>query len=144
MSSLRKKRGRPGGPKTRNGGQWTEARFMSFIKSALRGASRKWNPISVVQKEARTSRGMYKCASCQNNVPNTIKVGRKRKQNVFVDHIEPVVDPKTGFTNWEDYINRLFSEKNNLQLLCGECHDKKSMNERALTAKYNKERKENE
>ena len=129
-------RGRPAGPKVRNGGQWTEARFSSFIKSALRGASRKWNPIHVCEKNARVGRGVYECAGCGAHVPPTIKEGRKRKKNIFVDHINPVVNPETGFTTWEDYINNLFCELDNLQLLCGECHDKKSMEERALTAKF--------
>lgn len=73
----------------------------------------------------------------------SIKKGRKKINNVFVDHIEPIVDPKTGFTTWEDYIERMFCETDGLQLLCGECHDKKSMDERAETAEYNKIRKEN-
>lgn len=137
-------RGRPAGPKTRNGGQWTEARFMSFIKSGLRATSRKWNPISVCQSNARVERGIYECASCKEHFPPTYKEGRKKVKNLFVDHIEPVVNPETGFTTWDEYIERLFCEVDNLQVLCGKCHDEKSMQERATTAKYNKIRKEND
>jgi len=136
------KKGRPSGPKTRNGGRWTESKFYTFIKNQLRSATRKWQPIQETKKEANVSRGMYKCAGCKSIVPPTIKQGRRRVTNIFVDHIEPIVDPKTGFTDWETYINRMFCEKDNLQLLCGECHDKKSMSERATTAEYNRKRKE--
>lgn len=121
---------RPSGPKTRNGGQWTESRFNTFVRNLLRSGTRKWNPIHQTKKEARVSRGMYECADCGNIVPPTIKVGRKRVNNVHVDHIEPVVDPDVGFTNFDEYIERLFTEKENLQLLCGPCHDRKTQEER--------------
>lgn len=135
-------KGRPSGPKTRNSGQWTEAKFMSFIKNNLRSATRKWAPIQEVKKEANVSRGIYECAGCGKNVPLTVKEGRKRRQNVFVDHIEPIVDPNVGFVDWDTYINRMFCEKDNLQVLCADCHDEKSMAERALTAKRRKENNE--
>jgi 5-methylcytosine-specific restriction endonuclease McrA len=131
-------RGRPAGPKTRNGGQWTEARFASFVKNGLRATSRKWNPIHKTKADARRGRGLYECAGCGQIVPPTKKVGKKRINNVFVDHINPIVDPTKGFTTWDDYVERLFCEQDNLQLLCGECHDKKSMAERALAAKHRK------
>ena len=136
------KRGRPGGPKTRNSGRWTEAKFASFIKNNLRSATRKWQPIQDVKKKANVSRGLYECAGCKQHVPPTIKQGRRRVTNIFVDHIDPIVDPKTGFIDWDTYINRMFCEEDNLQLLCGPCHDEKSMKERALTAEYNQQRKE--
>ncbi len=133
--------GRPGGPKTRCSGQWTEAKFKAFIKNNLRSASRKWAPIQEVKKEANLRRGIYLCSECKSEVAPTKREGKKRVKNIFVDHIEPIIDPKTGFTTWDECIDRMFCEKDNLQLLCGECHDKKSMEERALTAKYRKERK---
>ncbi len=124
--------GRPSGPKTRCGGRWTEARFNSFIKSALRGASRKWAPIQDCQKEARVERGYYLCAGCKEKVPATIKEGRKRVKNIHVDHIVPIIDPNVGFTNWDDCIERMFCEKDNLQVLCKECHDVKCAEEREI------------
>lgn len=133
---------RPSGPKTRCSGQWTEAKFNSFIRNQLRGATRKWAPINEVKKEANVERGQYKCAGCGEIVPPTIKQGRKRVNNIFVDHIEPIVDPKVGFTGFDDYIDRMFCEKDNLQLLCGPCHDEKSMEERRIAAEYRKIRKE--
>lgn len=125
--------------KTRCNGNWTEARFKSFITSILRSGSRKWAPKSTVKKKAWVKRGRYKCASCNKTVGVTKVINGKRVQNVFVDHIEPVVDPSVGFTSWDDYINRLFCEEDNLQVLCKACHDKKSYKEKLIA----KERKQN-
>lgn len=129
---------RPSGPKTRCGGRWTESKFSSFVRNALRSASRKWAPIQDAKKKAHTRRGFYLCASCGQEVPLTIKQGRKRVQNVFVDHIEPIVDPTKGFTSYDDFIERLFCEEDNLQVLCGPCHDEKTLKERGQAAERRK------
>ena len=127
--------GRPSGPKTRCSEQWTEARFNSFIKSILRQGSRRWGPLHECLKEANVSRGIYHCSECKQDVPVTIPVikdgKRKRVKNVLVDHIKPIIDPATGFTTWDDCINMMFCEKDNLQVLCKECHDIKTKNERS-------------
>ena len=133
---------RPSGPKTRNGGKWTEPKFNNFIRNLLRGGTRKWGPKQEVKKEARVSRGLYLCAGCSHRVPATIKNGRDRVTNVFVDHIEPIVDPSVGFTNYDEYINRMFCEKDNLQLLCKRCHDYKSNKEKEI-AKERRKREQN-
>lgn len=132
------KGGRPAGPKTRCGGQWTEARYRTFITSILRQGSRRWAPISQVQKEANVGRAQYKCAGCGEIVPPTVKEGRKRVKNILVDHIDPIVDPEVGFTTWDEYIERMFVEKDKLQLLCKDCHDAKSMQERAIATERRK------
>lgn len=124
---------RPSGPKTRNSGEWTEARFNSFIKSLLRQGTRRWGPIHQVKKEAWVARGLYECAHCKQHVGPTYRDGRKRKQNIFVDHIAPIIDPAVGFTTWDDCIERMFCEKDNLQVLCKDCHDKKSQEEKEIT-----------
>jgi hypothetical protein len=41
-----------------------------------------------------------------------------------------VVDVKVGFTSWDDFIERLYCGKENLQVLCKECHDKKTLKEK--------------
>lgn len=108
--------------KTRNNGEWTEARYVSFVKSLLRAGSRKWGPNQKVKKDARVGRGQYKCSSCGEIVPPTLK----GKHNIFVDHVIPATDIIEGFTSWDDFIERLFCEEDNLQLICHECHSKKS------------------
>lgn len=120
----------------------TEAQFITFVKNQLRGASWKWAPISEVMNEARVSKGVYYCKGCESNVPVTVVVNGKRIKNVFVDHIIPVIDPIVGFTSWDDFINKLYSEKDNLQVLCGDCHDKKTMEERTTATERRRKDKE--
>jgi len=119
-------------PKTRASETMTEAQFVSFVKGHLRKASRWWKPISDTIKLARQTRGVYLCNGCDELVPNSIVVDGKRKKNVFCDHISPVVDPLTGFSGWDDFVNNLFCETSNLQLLCSECHNTKTKQEQKL------------
>ena len=123
---------RPSGEKTRCSGRWTEARFNSFIKSLLRQGTRRWAPISEVKKEARTRRGFYRCARCKQEGPATIVINGKRVNNAVVDHRDPIIDPEVGFVSWDETIERMFVEKDKLDLLCHECHTKKTNEERAL------------
>ena len=120
---------RPSGPKTRNGGQWTEARFNSFIKSLLRGGTRRWGPKHEVKRAARVSRGIYLCNGCGQEGPATIKIDGKRVDNAVVDHIAPIINPDTGFISWDDTIQRMFCEADNLQVMCRSCHKEKSDDE---------------
>lgn len=115
--------------KTRNNGEWTEARFTSFIKGVLRSATNRWGPKHTAKNKAKVARGKYMCANCQQVVPPTTKINNKRVHNIFIDHIIPVVGPE-GFTTWDDFISRLFCEEDNLQLLCKDCHDVKTLHEK--------------
>ena len=113
--------------KTRNSGQWTESRYVSFITSILRQGSRRWPPKFEVLKEAfagvqlnKKSKRMgkhYLCASCQKEFPSA---------QVQVDHITPI-----GSTDsWDGFIAALFCEKDNLQVLCIPCHAEKTQQEK--------------
>lgn len=119
----------------RNGGRWTEARYMGFIKSALRNASMRWPPKYEVKKKSWLSRGMYHCQGYKrrgHKVPVTLPPdpGKSRRvNNVLVDHIEPVV-PTDGWTSWDDIILRMFCEEDGLQVLCRDCHNLKTADER--------------
>lgn len=127
------------GEKTRCGGRWTEAQFRSFIKGNLRRATQKWAPIHECVKNAKEGRNEYRCACCGELVPSTVKVDGKRVKNIHVDHINPVIDPSVGFTTWDEVIENLFSELDNLQLLCTACHDIKTNQEKQIA----KERRAN-
>jgi hypothetical protein len=100
--------------KTRCAGQWTEARYNSFITSALRRASCRWAPKNIVKKEAKTARNTYTCAICKKSVGN---------KSIRIDHIVPVVGEE-GFKDWNTFIDRLFVEKDGLRAICTPCHDK--------------------
>lgn len=136
--------GRIGGPKTRNSGRWTEAQFTSFIKGNLRRITSKWGPIQDCLREARVERGQYLCEGCKQIVPaSTRDENGKRVKNVHVDHIIPVIDPDIGWVSWDDTINRMFSERDNLQVLCYECHKAKSDDEKARAKIRRNNNKEN-
>jgi len=85
-------------------------------------------------KKARVARGVYRCGGYNiepHDVAVTVAVrGKGRIRNVAVDHIKPIVDPKLGFVSWDDIIRRMFVEEEGLQVLCKECHDKKTADER--------------
>jgi len=129
------------GEKTRCGNRWTEARYTSFIKSALRGASRKWQPLNECLRRARVRRGWYKCEGCNKEIPSSITIDGKRHKNAVVDHVEPIV-PTTGFESWDSFIERLFCEVDKLQLLCRECHNTKTKAETAERAAARRAKKE--
>lgn len=110
-----------------NGGTWTEGRYRSFITSTLRSGARRWPPkyetlnLAKTEKKVNTKTGRiaqhYTCNGCG---------GEFTAKDVQVDHIEPVVDPNKGFISWDVFIERLFCERNNLQVLCKTCHLAKS------------------
>ena len=131
---------RPSGELIKCGGRWTQAKYNSFIKSTLRGATKRWAPISDCLKAARKARGLYLCAECQELIPATKPVDGKRKKNAIVDHIKPVINPETGFTTWDECIENMFCEQDNLQVLCLDCHTIKCNEERAYTAQCRRER----
>jgi len=121
--------------KQRNDGEWTEGRYRSFIVSTLRGGMRRWPPKWKALKDACVGRKLnkatnklalhYTCNECKKEYTST---------NVEVDHIKPVVPP-TGFTSWDNYIDRLFCEKYNLQVLCKKCHKQKTKKEKPTARK---------
>lgn len=123
--------GRPRGENTRCNGKWTEAEYRSFIKNQLRSATRKWSPIQLCKKRANIARGLYKCECCGQEVPPTVfdEDKRKRVNNIYVDHIKPIIDPEIGWVSWDSTIENMFCELDNLQLLCGNCHKIKSQEE---------------
>jgi len=78
--------------------------------------------LNVTYKEAmagaHAARGQWSCASCK---------GSFKRTEIHGDHIEPVIDPETGFTDWNSYIERLFLGQ--IQSLCITCHKAKSERE---------------
>lgn len=129
--------------KKRNGGQWTEARYHSFIKSGLRSLSRKWPVKWSVLEEACVGRQVnnktgklakhYTCAECGKQFP---------AKDVQVDHIDPII-PLSGFVSWDETIERMLCEKDGLQVLCSDCHKKKTLEERKQSKLIKNNNKDN-
>lgn len=115
-------------PKTRNSGTLTESAFWSFIRSALRQKSRWWKPVSECkQKAKRVYKGSnkrqkfeYQCNHCKNWYA---------EKNINVDHIIPA-GTLTCANDLPGFVERLFVEVEGLQVLCSNCHDKKTAKER--------------
>lgn len=131
--------------KVRNDGKWTEARFNQFIRSALRSSHGRWGPKAAAKAKARVSRGVYRCAACNQCGPATLPPleGRKRRRNnACVDHINPVVDPCVGFVDWDTYIERMFVEEEGYQILCWQCHEDKTNAEREVAKQRRAEERE--
>lgn len=117
-----------------NDGEWTKARYFSFIKSILRGGSQKWPPKYKVLSRAyigtRTNPASgrlakhYRCAAC---------LGEYVAKDVEVNHKLSVI-PISGFDSWDGVIERLFCEEDGLEVLCKPCH-------KIITKQENEERK---
>ena len=124
--------------KLRNNGEWTPARRKAFIVSVLRSGTRKYPPKYLTLSSAKTDKKVntktnriaqhFLCAECRNDFP---------AKEVQVDHINPVVGVN-GFTTWDSYIENLFCDEENLQVLCLECHGRKTKLERETSRVYKK------
>lgn len=55
----------------------------------------------------------------------------KRKKDIVVDHVDPVVDPRVGFVGWDAFYGRLFVPVDKMQGLCKTCHTIKTKQENA-------------
>jgi hypothetical protein len=108
-----------------------------------------WKPLKTAKTQARVSRGVYKCSCCGEEGPDKLPsllppkqgVKRRARNNAAVDHNDPVIDPAVGFVDWNTYIDRLFCDIDNLQVLCHECHRVKTNEENALRRKTKKDKK---
>jgi len=70
---------------------------------------------------AKKNAVQYQCNLCKQWTKSTA---------IAVDHIEPVIDVEHGFTDWNAFVKRLFCEASNLQVVCDDCHQKKTNKER--------------
>ncbi len=93
-----------------------------WLIQGLRRISYRWPGRYRVKLAARVSRNKYKCAKCPAS-----KTYAPRE--IVLDHIDPVVDPKVGFVDWNTYIARLFVGEDGWQVLCKKCHNKKTKKE---------------
>jgi len=104
-----------------------DKKTINLIKQALRAATLKWHIRNETKQGARVyikegefkngkpkKRVYYKCKICRGN----FKTG-----DVQVDHIDEI-GKFTG--DWNDYIERMFCDISNLQVLCKDCHKKKT------------------
>jgi len=96
----------------------------------LRNGSRRWPPKYTTLNEAKTEKKInlssgrvaqhFMCNQCKKDFPQKL---------VEVDHIQPVVGI-SGFTTWDSFIQGLFCDRDNLQVLCKTCHSIKTKKEK--------------
>lgn len=111
-------------------GTWTTPRFYSFVRSALRRAFTRWPPNYAARKDARMpyagpnklQKWQYKCAICggwfmqkQTQLDHKIECGSLR-----------------AFDDLPGFVERLFCEKDGLQVVCKACHKTKTNLQRQL------------
>lgn len=115
--------------KPRAGGIWSESRYFAFIRGALRKAASRYPVKLSIKKKARRKKpeGVegrhvyeFQCKHCTGWFPD---------KDVEVDHIIPAGTLKT-YNDLPRFVELLFCEEDNLQLLCKTCHRAKTKRER--------------
>lgn len=115
-------------PKTRCNGTMSESTFWSFIRSALRQKSRWWKPISICKANAKRDykgpnkrqKFEYQCNECKAFFP---------EKKINVDHKVPAGSLNTK-EDLPGFVERLFCEVEDLQVLCETCHNIKTQLEK--------------
>lgn len=112
--------GRVKSPCTRAGNLWTESRYWSFIRSALRRTFVRWPPNYQARHAARrpysgsvkNQKWEYECAMCKKWFP---------MKGTQLDHINPC-GPLRSADDIKGFVERLFCEASGLRVLCKPCH----------------------
>lgn len=112
-----------------------DKKLKRFLIPVLRRATYRWKDRNEAYVSARVDRGLYQCNSCKECF------GPK---DVVIDHIDPVVSIEDGFTDWTEYVKRMFPEKDGFQVLCKPCHEIKTLMEDNLRTSARQKRKEEE
>lgn len=98
---------------------------LNRLDAFLRGQFRKaWRYYSESRRECLKARTCVKC---------------NKRTKLYADHVEPVVDPKTGFQGWDVYYERLVKGK--LQAICKSCHAEKTKEENRIRREARKNAK---
>lgn len=94
-----------------------DKKLKSFVISILRRATYRWKPRSEAYHRNKVERGRYTCEMCKQVFA---------RKEVQVDHIEPVIPVETGFTTFDNYIERMFCNSEGFAILCISCHEQKT------------------
>ena len=129
MKPKKKRVVKPRVPRTHAGNTWTKAGFWGFIRSALRRAFSRY-PVKYQAKLAarKTVKGerykyMYLCAACEEWFQD---------KETEMDHIIACGSLK-DYSDLPGFVERLFCEPKDLQILCKPCHKIKTAEDRSKT-----------
>lgn len=111
-------------PPYKNYPVWTQARFFTFIRSALRSASQKWPPRNQSKHLAKRKytgsnkrqKFEYKCNKCKRWF---------RGDEVEIDHIHGI-SPLQKLEDLPKFVDTLFCAVEDFQVLCKGCHGGKT------------------
>ena len=125
------------------------------IIQAARKLSRWHKPRLTAKNKAKVDKALFLCSACGTlcyegksqiqffKYKEQYKKYRVIQEAPHMDHIDPVVDPKTGFPyladEWPDfntYFRRMFTEESNFACLCPSCHELKSKAEMVVRKEY--------
>ena len=108
-----------------------------FLIPTLRRQWMYWPARQTVLKRCMVDRGNYRCEICK-------QPGFKRNE-LQIDHIEPVQVLETKLLTWHDliiYITRMFVYENKLQGVCLVCHSLKTSLETKMRKFYRDQKKD--
>lgn len=103
--------------------------LIKHCTNTLRRGWRRQPMAAITIQKARLSDGRYLCAVCGSAF---------NKKDIQIDHIAPVIDISKGYENLDVFATRLFCPESNLQIICKECHSKKTNEENALRRELGK------
>lgn len=92
-----------------------ERRLKKFLIPILRRRSLWWQERNDAKRDAKVGPGLWKCKACKKEV-----------NKVQMDHVKSVINVKTSWVSWDNFIYSLFCEKSNFAALCESCHLAKS------------------
>ena len=115
----------------------------SAIRSALRRTFSRSPIVREVMQMVRRERDWFKKDGSKASKPRVEFQCSKCNEwhmgkNIQVDHKDPVVDPEFGFIDWNTFTDRLFCSKENLSVLCKNCHKIKTDLEKAVAVERRK------
>lgn len=107
-------------PRTRAGGEWTEAAYWGFIRSGLRQLSMRWPPLrNIMRRDRRPYSGPDKRTKWEHRCE--ICGGWYPAKMIEVDHVEPCGQLKS-YDDLPGFVARLLCEADNLRKTCATCN----------------------
>lgn len=119
-------------PRTRAGGEWTEASFMGFVRSGVRALSRRWPPLVRLcfeacrrksQSDNKRLKWEHQCHDCKGWFP---------RKEVEADHIVPCGSLKT-LEDVSGFMERLLCETEGIVVRCERCHQARTNQQREVS-----------
>ena len=93
-----------------------------IIREVMMKVRKEFPKLNKDGRKAKKNAIKYLCNVCQQYIGST---------KISVDHIIPVVSIEEGFIDWNTFVERLFCDITNLQVICDDCHQLKTNQERS-------------